>query len=504
MEATLRDAALYAGLAVLLAALSFLAPPERRKGAVAMAVIALAMLAGLWVLATYGGRFDDRTLYEIVREALLALLAVAVIRAVLHFATRIVLARLNVPSIVPDVLLGLALIAYALVRLNAVGVNIAGIVTTSAVITGAIAFSAQEVLGALWAGLALQADRTLRIGDWLRHDDQLGEIVTIRWRTTTIRTRTHEMVVIPNAQLIKGKVHVVARTGTTLRPKREIAFSVAYDQAPSRVVATVNEAFRLADVACVNRERPPVCYCTRFDDSGIAYSVFYEIEDLSRYRETDSEMLAHVYAALQRAGMRIPFPQRDVHLFQQASPDEARAHDLVQRLDALRAIELFAALTPPELTALAAAVRPCFYVQGDRLFRQGEPADSLFVLTHGRLAVFVEAADAQRSRLATIDPPGYVGEMGLLTGQPRGATVIAESDAECLRLDKSGFDTILRNRPEIVDELSQALARRQAENDAKLRELGHGDRAAGERGRTRELIMRIRRFFSLSHGSGDR
>jgi small-conductance mechanosensitive channel/CRP-like cAMP-binding protein len=499
MEATLRDAALYAGIAVLLAACSFLAPADRRRGQVAMAVLALLALVGAWVLGSYGGRFDDRTLYEIVREALLALLAVAVIRSVLLFVTRIVLAKLNVPSIVSDVLLGLSLIVYALVRLNAVGVNIAGIVTTSAIVTGAIAFSAQEVLGALWAGIALQADRTLRLGDWILFDGKTGQVVGIRWRTTTIRTKNYETIIIPNASLIKDKIHVLARPGSPDLALRELLFSVAYEHAPSRVVATINEAVRRPESANVGRDPVPWCVCARFDDSGITYKLLYHIVDLARSRDTDSELFGLIYAALQRAGMTIPFPQRDVHVYQEAGPEEMQRRQVEQRLRALSCIELFAPLTEAERRALASEVQPGLYVRGEALFRQGEPADSLFVLAHGRLAVYDER-DGARRRLATLEAPAYVGEMGLLTGQPRGATVMAEGDVECLRVDKAGFDAILRARPEIVEELSQALARRLAENDATLRSLDAQGRGSGVHSRARELMQRIRTFFSLSPG----
>jgi CRP-like cAMP-binding protein len=264
-------------------------------------------------------------------------------------------------------------------------------------------------------------------------------------------------------------------------------------------VATINEAVRRPESANVGRDPVPWCVCARFDDSGITYKLLYHIVDLARSRDTDSELFGLIYAALQRAGMTIPFPQRDVHVYQEAGPEEMQRRQVEQRLRALSCIELFAPLTEAERRALASEVQPGLYVRGEALFRQGEPADSLFVLAHGRLAVYDER-DGARRRLATLEAPAYVGEMGLLTGQPRGATVMAEGDVECLRLDKAGFDAILRARPEIVEELSHALARRLAENDATLRSLDAQGHGSGERSRARELMQRIRAFFSLSPG----
>ena len=492
---TLRDAALYVGIALLAAMLSFAGPRERRRGPLVLASIALLLLAALWVLKQWGASLPNRTLYDIAREGVLALLAVVVIRAVLQFVAGTLLARLQVPSLVVDVLLGLALVVYALVRLDVVGVNLAGIVTTSAVITGAIAFSAQEVLGALWAGLSLQAERTLRIGDWIRFDGSLGQVEGIRWRTTAMRTLANEVVIIPNAKLIKEKVQVVSRPTGKQYPKREVAFAADYDHAPGLVTRVVEEALQQTDIHNVRADPPPACYCGGFGDSGINYSVYYTVADYADVKGSDSEVMAHIFASLHRAGIRIPFPQRDVHV-DRVSPEAAMRRELSARMLALSRVELFVSLTDAERGVLAAALRRQPFADGDVLFRQGDDADSLYILAEGRLSVYDEE-HGSRKRLASLAAPDYVGEMGLLTGQPRAATVVAEGEVTCYRIDKAGFDTILRSRPEIVERLSQVLAQRQADNDATLAALSAEDRGKRARGRAGDLVHRIRQFFKL-------
>jgi small-conductance mechanosensitive channel/CRP-like cAMP-binding protein len=492
---TLRDAALYTGIAVLVAMLSFAGPRERRRGLVVLAAVALVLLAALWVLHQWGRTLPGQTLYDVAREGVLALLAVVVIRAVLQFVAGVPLARFQVPNLFVDVLLGLALIVYALVRLDVVGVNLAGIVTTSAVITGAIAFSAQEVLGALWAGLSLQAERTVRIGDWIRFDGSLGRVEAIRWRASAIRTLSNEVVIIPNVKLIKEKVQIVSRTSGREWPKREVAFAADYDHAPGFVTRLITQALAQAEIPNVLASPPPTCYCVDFGDSGIGYAVYYSIADYEDAKESDSEVRAHVFAALQRAGVRIPFPQRDVHV-DRLSPEASLRRDGEARLAALSRIELFASLTDTEGGALVASLERHPFAGGDVLFRQGDAADSLYILASGRLAVYDESGGT-RKRLASLDAPDYVGEMGLLTGQARGATVVAMDDAVCYRIDKAGFDAILRSRPEIVEQLSHVLARRQADNDAILAVLSGEDRGKRARGRAGEFVRRIRQFFQL-------
>jgi CRP-like cAMP-binding protein len=87
--------------------------------------------------------------------------------------------------------------------------------------------------------------------------------------------------------------------------------------------------------------------------------------------------------------------------------------------------------------------------------------------------------------------------MGLLTGQARGATVIAEDEVLCYRLEKAAFDAILHGRPELVDALSQVVATRQAANDAKLQSLSEEVRTKQTVGRRTDLVHRMKTFFAI-------
>jgi CRP-like cAMP-binding protein len=171
---------------------------------------------------------------------------------------------------------------------------------------------------------------------------------------------------------------------------------------------------------------------------------------------------------------------------------------LAKRFASLSKLELFAPMTSEERRALASELTDCTYVRNDVISRRGEVADSLYVLAQGKVAIYGEAeAGHTRPRLATLEAPMHFGEMGLLTGQARTATVIAESDVLCYRLDKSGFDAILRARPELADGFAKVVAKRQAENDATLQAADADARARMAVSRASELVRRIRQFFEI-------
>jgi small-conductance mechanosensitive channel/CRP-like cAMP-binding protein len=493
----LTDAALFASLAVVLALLSFAAPRSRRGGFVGLAVFALAMLGGLWLLGEFGRRLGSGSPYDVARETLLALLAVAVIRSSILFVAHVVFGRFRVPHIVVDMLFMLGLIAYGIYRLNAVGLSLAGIVTTSAIVTGALAFSAGETLSNVWAGISLQIENTLRIGDWVRIDDRAGQVVSIRWRSMAIATVENETIVVPNSMLMKDRIIVLGRSGEVPALLcRSVTFQLDYDHAPAKVVRVITAALQRSEIPNVAKVPAPFCVCKAFQDNGAVYRAMYYITNLALVVRTDSDILIAVYAALQREGMSIPYPQQVVQLKRRSKSDEALSEHAA-RVAAVEQSELFSVLTDDERDEVARGLRRLPYASGDIVFRKGESADSLYLLEKGSVRVMDEDSTGKRTPLAELHAPDYFGEMGLLTGQPRGATVVAREDSLCYRLSKSAFDATLTARPEIADALGQVLERRQAENDATLKALDENTRARRAANGSLEMVRRIRQFFAL-------
>jgi small-conductance mechanosensitive channel/CRP-like cAMP-binding protein len=495
---TLYDAFCYTLAGIAFALLTMRVRRDLRAGTAQMVVLLVLGFAGLAALYKFG---SEGTLAMVIREALLLVLAIGFARIVITFVFQTLLAKAEVPRILADVLFALVLVVYALYRMHVGGVNLASIITTSAVLTGVVAFSLQETLGNLWGGIALQLDNTARLGDWVRIDNVTGQIVGIRWRYVAIATNTGETVIVPNSTLIKNRVTVLARRGDQRIPwRRDVDFTVSYETPPSRVIAAVQAALARAEIANVAPMPAMAVLCKSFDDNAIHYEVLYWLSDLRVDVQTDSQVRVHVHAVLMREGMEIPLPHRvliDGGELRRDLGDRA----LTDRLRTLSQIELFAPMTDGERKALASELADCMYVKNDTISRRGEVAEALYVLARGRVAIYGEADPATgqaRPRLATLDAPAVFGEMGLLTGQARTATVIAEADVLCYRLDKPSFDAILRARPELVNGLSKVIAKRQAENDATLQAADADARARMTVSRASELVRRIRQFFEIA------
>ncbi len=494
------DAEMFVAAGLALALVTLWLRRDLRGNMINMSITMGVGVVGLIVLGRYGGALSDATIALVIRELLLLLVAIGFTRVTIMCLFQGVLARLAIPRILADVLIAIVLIVFALFRMKVVGVNLAGIITTSAVITGVIAFSLQETLGNLWGGIALQLDNTCRIGDWIRMEGVSGQVVGIRWRYTSIATNSGETVIIPNGQLIKNRVTVLGRRGDQRIPaRREVDFSVTYAVPPSRVLAVVADGLARAEIRNVAAEPRLVVICMGFGDNGVHYSVRYWCTNLAHDLWTDSQVRLHVAATLARHSMEIPYPHRVLVTRKRPAAAEIRERERDARCAVLAQIDLFAALTDGERRALASELADCPYVADDVIARQGEAADSLYILAHGRVEVYDDSAGGTgtRDHLATLEAPSYFGEMGLLTGQPRRATVIAQNEVLCYRLDRSGFDAIVRARAELLEPVSQVVVARQSANDARLQALSDGARARQNAYSAAELVRRIRKFFSI-------
>jgi len=493
------EASLFAAAAFLLALATVWLRRDLRKDTMQMTFVMLIGLAGLVLVERFGPPPGEGPFGGVMREAALAILAIGAARITVTFAFRAALGRVAVPQILAEVLMALVLVVFAFWRMTAVGVNLAGIVTTSAVVTGVLAFSLQETLGNLWGGIQLQLDNTCRIGDWIHVDTVTGQVIDIRWRYVAIATNSGETVIIPNGSLSKSRVMVLSRRGDKRIPwRREVEFGVAYDVPPARVIAAVEAALERAEIPNVAKSPHPDVLCRHFGDSAYEYVARYWLTNLAQDSWTDSQVRLHVAATLARHGMEVPYPHRV--LIRPKSTEIRHARESAERLATLGELDLFTPLTNAEREALAGDLADYPFVGHDVIARQGEPADSLFILARGRVAVFDDSAGGTgvRDRLATLCAPAYFGEMGLLTGQARSATVIAEEEVLCYRLQKAAFDAILHARPELVEGLSQVVAARQAANDAKLQSLSADARATQAVGSRADLVRLIKSFFALT------
>jgi CRP-like cAMP-binding protein len=168
-----------------------------------------------------------------------------------------------------------------------------------------------------------------------------------------------------------------------------------------------------------------------------------------------------------------------------------------QRQEAIEGVEIFKSLTGQELEQLAQGIELLPFSAGETITRQGAVAHWLYILTRGQVEIRANLEDGSTKRIATLEAPSFFGEMGLMTGAPRTADVIAVTDCDCYRLGKSTFEEVILRRPELVTVLSARLAERRLQLLSALEGLDDEAKRARRASEEQQILRGIKSFFGL-------
>ncbi len=405
--------------------------------------------------------------------------------------------RARAPAILRDVVAAIVggLILVVLLRAS-FGVDVAALVATSAALSIVVGLALQETLANLFAGLALMLERPFEPGDWIQMGKLTGCVQEVSWRAVRLKLiRQEDYLVVPNSVVAKSEI---VNMSQPLRVHgHAVEIGVAYGEAPGRVREVLLAAVR--EVQGVLAEPPPRARVLRFDNFAVVYQLIYYIDDYPRVHDIQGEVLAHVWYAFRREGIQIPFPTSDVN-WRDATKvaAEERARETTRVAGLLRAVDFLEALTGEQIDALAEQARVVPYPAGAAVVRQGDAGDSMFVVAAGRVEVSVHAgAGGPEQRLATMGPGEYFGEMSLLTGAPRSATIRTAEETRLVVLHESAVRPLVLADPMVAERLSKTLARRQAERDSAVHRSVAAEEPADRAG---QLLGRIRRFFGVVGG----
>ena len=399
-----------------------------------------------------------------------------------------------VPKIFRDILQVLLYFAVAFFTLPLLGLEPGELLTTSALLTAVIGLSMQETLGNLFAGLAIQAQRPFVVGDWIKFDiDEAltGRVTEINWRATKVMTDDLVEVIVPNGTLAKAPISNF--TQPTVLSRRTVSVQAPYDAPPHLVVSAMLEAVHGCPEV-LEAPKPDVILVT-YADSGIEYAVRYFIEDYQRRRLIDSAVRTRIWYAFQRNRISIPFPIRDVRARDMTVENkEIEAATLAERRRRLTAIDFLAELPEPAIERLAARTRVALYSDGEEIIRQGEPGSELFIVRKGEVLVLVGKDGRRPAEVARLGRGKFFGEMSLLTGETRSATVVANGSCELFVVGHDEMREILEAHPHLAEHFAAELAGRRAELGERASAAGDEEEASAQ---TSVLLSRIKSFFSL-------
>ena len=398
--------------------------------------------------------------------------------------------HLAVPKFVSDVAaLALFAVAVILVLTFIYGVRIPGLLAGSGIVAVILGLAMQDLLSNIISGFSLHFAKPFAPGDWLIMDGRHAQVVEVNWRSTRLRTTDEVYIDIPNNQISKQQI-VNLSYPNPLHAMR-LAVAIDYQAAPNVVKESLMQAAVRAQGVLASPA--PKVYLNSFGDSAIVYEIKFWMENHALYNDITDSIRTHVWYELQRRGIKIPYPIRTLQIERPSAKEPEAA--------ALRAVfnkqPLFACLSDSERDRLLAQARRYRFGQGECLIEQGKPGNSMFILLQGEANVLV-TKNSQPTVVAALRPGECFGEMSLLTGENRSATVLAQSDCEVMEIAKTSLAELIQSKPALADQLSALLARRQMQTQGILaRSQPATHSAQQEREIAASFLDKLRSFFEL-------
>ena len=351
------------------------------------------------------------------------------------------------PAIVQDVTV------FAVFALIATAIFHEQLLITSAVGAAVVGFSLQDTLGNLFSGLAIQIEKPFRVGQWVAIGDREGQVQEVTWRATKLRTKNGQFLIVPNN--VVSQTPVLNYSEPIVPTRIEVEVGASYLTPPNDVKAAMHEAIRNAPLAMTSPA--PEVTVKEFGDSSVDYLAQFWIEDYAVDRRARDQVRTNIWYEFRRRNIEIPWPIQ-IQYERDEEPVRTDRH-IEQAATELARVDLFATLTPEARKLLAASSNEQLFAAGEAIVRQGASGDSMFIVLSGRVRVTLEPSGQE---VAVTAAGGFFGEMSMLTGEPRTATVRALDDSRVLQITSGAFSELALSTPSLLEHVTTVVTNRRA------------------------------------------
>jgi len=398
-------------------------------------------------------------------------------------------------DIPPLVRLTFAGLIYTLAMLGVIAFvfdqKVTSLLATSGVLAMIFGLALQMNLSNIFSGIAINMERPFRMGDWIKVADfEPGKVVGITWRTTRMETMDKNIICIPNSVASDSSVENLSYPEETYRS--ELMVHVDPGAKPQWVEKILFDAV-ISGIGVLKEPRPMVVF-QGVKDWSAGYAVRFFCEDYEASIEVEAAVWRGIVRNLRYGGFKSVIHEEFTlfHLDEDATEERDDAALLIAD------VEVFEPFQPHEKERICDMLRR-YQLEPERtVIHQGDEGNSLFIVAEGALVVEITMDDGEMLEVGRLGAGDFFGEMALLTGEPRGATVSTITPSQVFEITKDDFALVIKEFPEITEDLSKVLTRRTLENLRKKD--AHYASVTEEQSLARAILSKIGRFFDISMG----
>lgn len=261
--------------------------------------------------------YDSDTIHITIGTLLTIIIAVIIVTYLLRFINKLVSRKLpeedkNKFESIFGFIKYLFYLLVVVTILHSSGVNLTVLLTASAALFVGLGFALQYLFQDIISGILIILDQSLHVGDIIEVEDKVGRVFEIRLRTTRAMTRDDKVIVIPNHKFLTDSIYNYTQNHKTTR--ETVTVGVAYGSDVDLVTRLLLEAV-VAQRNILKSPKPFVLF-EDFGDSALLFSVNFYITDSFSDPKIKSNVRYAIDTKFRENNVTIPFPQRDVHLYQ--------------------------------------------------------------------------------------------------------------------------------------------------------------------------------------------
>ncbi len=358
------------------------------------------------------------------------------------------------PKILPNIVaVALYLLALYIVMTVIWGRSMSGLLVSTGVLVGIIGFALQNFISDFFYGFSITLEKPFSKGDWIElGDGTLGKVVDISWRAIHLLSFNESIYIIPNSTISRNTVHNLSRPTRTYALWLKVSVDSAYP--PDLVRRMLTEAA----LSCDSVLRDPMPAINISDASGnpYVYVIYVYFEDFISHYRGKTELYMTVHQRLERAGIA---PSSNKYA---VSTEETpvRHYSRPSVKDSLQSIALFEPLSEEDIDLIAANSYEQTFHPGDTIMREGAEESSLLIIASGVVQVSRQGQRGKEVDVERLGAGDFIGEMALLTGRPRSATVRALVATSGIIVPHEAIEPILKKNPQLSEKIAEIMVER--------------------------------------------
>lgn len=397
---------------------------------------------------------------------------------------------------IPNIIRGfLAFVIYMLASFGIIAFvfnqALTSLLATSGIIVMIIGLAIQINISNIFSGIALNIENAFRVGDWVKIGETAeAKVINITWRTTRVQLRNNAVLSIPNSTVAESRIVNYSYPEML----QEITIQINID--PKHVPHLVEKILIDAALSCKNILNSPAPYVlfAGVNEWAANYKLIVSSNNYAKASVISEEVWRRVWVHLNRAGIEFAIKQQKIHTFRGIAE---RGEEATKSITLLHEIEIFNPFSEEDKQLLSQQMGLQRFVPEEVIVRQGEQGDSLFIIVEGTVRVQVRTNGGEETiEVARLGAGNFFGEMALLMGGERAATVTAITDTRVYEITKANLMPLLQKQPEVSMLISKILTHRQMVTQLQL-----GDQQPSEKEKQSiydQFLYRIESFFGLN------